>query len=199
MRITITERQLNILVEQNEEYLVTSNVGSSELTTFISGDEELYLTTYDDAYYPPKEYVSSKYVNKKPGGTLTIGYGHTGKEAYEGNIITKEKAVELLKKDLTEAIGCVNRIVMSWTKDKKPGAKMDQCMYDSIVSLVFNSGCQNVRNSGWIQDVKFGKWEDAYTGIKTWNPPKQRKKDGTWVDNYKRREKEAELFYNCEY
>ena len=26
-----------------------------------------------------------------------------------------------------------------------------------------------------------------------------RKKDGTWVDNYTRREKEAELFFNCTY
>ena len=199
MRITITERQLNILVEQSEEYFVTSNVGSPELATFISGDEELSLTTYDDAYYPPKEYISGNYVNKKPGGTLTIGYGHTGKEAYEGNTITKEKAVELLKEDLTEAVGCVNRVIVTWTKDERPGAKMDQCMYDSIVSLVFNSGCENVRTSSWIQDVKFGKWEDAYTGIKTWNPPKQRKEDGTWVDNYKRREKEAELFYKCVY
>ena len=75
---------------------------------------------------------------------------------------------------------------------------MTQCVYNSIVSLVFNSGCENVRTTTWIQDVKFGRWKDAYNTIKTWNPPKRRKKDGSWVSNYTRREKEAELFYNCE-
>ena len=195
-------KTLSTLIEQTEEYFVVPKIASDELTTFISADEGVngkpVLYTYDDAYYndPPIKYVSSRYKKGKPGGTLTIGYGHTGKEAYEGNTITKEKAWELLKEDLSTSIDCVNRIVIQWTQDDRPGAKMDQCMYNAIVSLVFNSGCENVRTSPWIQDVKFGRWEDAYTAIKTWNPPQQRKEDGIWVDNYTRREKEAELFYN---
>ena len=76
---------------------------------------------------------------------------------------------------------------------------MDECMYDALVSLVFNSGCQNVRTSPWIQYVKFGRWKDAYNSIKTWNPPQQRTSSGEWVSNYSRRKKEAELFYNCTY
>ena len=201
MHITITENQYDRLLEQTEEYLITSDKASSKLTAFISGDEELSLVTYDDAYYndPPIEYVSSRYKKGKPGGTLTIGYGHTGKEAYEGNTITNEKALELLKEDLGDAIGCVNRVITTWTTDKRPGAKMDQCMYNAMVSLVFNSGCENVRTSSWVQYVKFGKWEETYKAIKTWNPPQRRKKGGTWVDNYTRREKEAELFYNYTY
>ena len=196
---------LQIIIEQKEEFLVIPTKASSKLTTFISQDEGVngkpVLYTYDDAYYndTPIEYKSSRYKKGKPGGTLTIGYGHTGKEAYEGNTITKTKALELLKDDLSNAVGCVNRIVTQWIKDDRAGAKMDLCMYDAMVSLVFNSGCENVRTSGWIQDVKFGRWEDTYTGIRTWNPPQQRKGDGTWVNNYSRREKESELFYNCEY
>jgi len=205
MRIIITENQLNTLVEQTEDYFVVPKTASSELSKFISKDEgvngKVVLFTYDDAYYndPPIEYDSSGYKKGKPGGTLTIGYGHTGKEAYEGNKITKEKALELLKEDLSEAVGCVNRIINTWTTDDRPGAKMSQCKYDAIVSLVFNSGCENVRTSPWIQDVKFGRWKKAYTKIKTWNPPQQRKEGGTWVDNYTRREKESTLFYNCDY
>tara|TARA_R110001583_G_scaffold97083_2_gene241798 strand:- start:1688 stop:2296 length:609 start_codon:yes stop_codon:yes gene_type:complete len=196
---------LSLLIEQAEEYFIPSEKASDKLTSFISMDEgvngKVVLFTYDDAYYndPPIEYVSSRYKNKKPGGTLTIGYGHTGEEAYEGNTITKEKALKLLKEDLGEAVGCVNRILAVWEKDDRPGAKIDQCMYDAIVSLVFNSGCENVRTSPWIQDVKFGKWEDSYTGIRTWNPPQRRKEDGTWVNNTTRREKESELFSNCTY
>ena len=165
----------------------------------MGGEPVLY--TYDDAYYndPPIKYDSSRYKKGKPGGTLTIGFGHTGKEAYEGNTITKNQALKLLKEDLGEAVGCVNRIVAAWIEDDRKGAKMDECMYDALVSLVFNSGCQNVRTSPWIQDVKFGRWKDAYNSIKTWNPPQQRTSSGEWVSNYSRRKKEAELFYNCTY
>tara|TARA_R110001583_G_scaffold18451_5_gene73373 strand:+ start:580 stop:1182 length:603 start_codon:yes stop_codon:yes gene_type:complete len=194
---------LTLLVEQTEDYLSVSQTASDELTTFISTDEGVngkpVLYTYDDAYYndPPIEYKSKKYKNGKPGGTLTIGYGHTGKEAYEGNVITKTKALELLKEDLSTAVGCVNRIVKQWIKDDRPGAKMKGCMYEAIVSLVFNSGCENVRTSPWVQDVKFGRWDDASTEIKTWNPPKQRTQTGKWIKNYTRREKESNLFSSC--
>jgi GH24 family phage-related lysozyme (muramidase) len=194
---------LSLLIEQTENYLTVPSVASDDLTTFISEDEGVngkpVLYTYDDAYYndPPIEYKSSKYVKGKPGGTLTIGYGHTGREAYEGNTITKEKALELLKEDLSTAVGCVNRIVKQWIKDDRPGAKMDTCMYEAIVSLVFNSGCENVRTSPWIQDVKFGRWDNATTSIKKWNPPQQRTQSGKWIKNYKRREKESNLFSSC--
>jgi GH24 family phage-related lysozyme (muramidase) len=197
--------QLQHLIEQTDKYFVTPKVASDKLTAFISADEgvggKAVLYTYDDAYYndPPIEYDSKRYKKGKPGGTLTIGYGHTGEEAYEGNTITQKKALELLKKDLNTAIGCANRIIVQWIEDDRAGAKMGQCMYDAIVSLIFNSGCENVRTSTWIQDVKFGRWKDAYTSIKTWNPPQQRTKSGKWIDNYTRRNKEAELFYNCTY
>ena len=197
--------QLQYLVEQTDKYFVIPTTASDELTNFISADEGVngkpVLYTYDDAYYndPPIEYNSSRYKKGKPGGTLTIGYGHTGKEAYEGNTITKVEALKLLKEDLANAVGCVNRIINAWVNSELEGGKIDQCMYDAMVSLVFNSGCHNVRMSPWIQDVKKGNWEDAYSAIKTWNPPQRRKKDGSWVDNYTRRKKESELFYNCTY
>ena len=197
--------QLQYLVEQTDKYFIVPTTASDELTNFISADEGVngkpVLYTYDDAYYndPPIEYDSSRYKKGKPGGTLTIGYGHTGKEAYEGNTITKVKALKLLKEDLANAVGCVNRIINAWINSELEGGKIDQCMYDAMVSLVFNSGCHNVRMSPWIQDVKKGNWEDAYSAIKTWNPPQRRKKDGSWVDNYTRRKKESELFYNCTY
>ena len=194
---------LSLLIEQTENYLAIPKVASDKLTTFISEDEGVngkpVLYTYDDAYYndPPIEYKSSKYIKGKPGGTLTIGYGHTGREAYEGNTITKEKALELLKEDLSTAVGCVNRIVKQWIKDDRLGAKMDICMYEALVSLVFNSGCENVRTSSWIQDVKFGRWNKATKSIKTWNPPQQRTQSGKWIKNYTRREKESTLFSSC--
>ena len=68
MHITITENQYDRLLEQTEEYLITSDKASSKLTAFISGDEELSLVTYDDAYYndPPIEYVKLMKVTPSP-------------------------------------------------------------------------------------------------------------------------------------
>ena len=37
-----------------------------------------------------------------PAGVLTIGYGHTGSDVKPGMTITKEQAVELLKKDVAK-------------------------------------------------------------------------------------------------
>lgn len=37
---------------------------------------------------------------KCPSGVWSIGYGHTGKDVKKGMVITEEKAIELLKKDI---------------------------------------------------------------------------------------------------
>ena len=202
MRITITENQYGRLFEQSEDTVVTPTSYSEDLITFLKEvegiDGKAILYTYDDGYLPTSQersaFDSSRYKknektgNRDPKGTLTIGYGHTGKEAYEGNVITEEKAIELLKEDLAESTGCVNRIINAWKEVGVEGAKMNQCQYDAIASLVFNAGCKGVRISPWIQDVKKGDWEKAATTIPTWN-----------VTNADRRKGESEIFSNCAY
>ena len=194
--------QLKYLVEQTEEYLITSTTPSDDLIAFLKKVEgvngKAILYTYDDGYLPTGEeesaFDSTRYKvntstgNRDPKGNLTIGYGHTGKEAYEGNVITEEKALELLNEDTVEAMECVNRIIATWTENEIEGAKMDQCKYDAIVSLVFNAGCSGVRTSPWIQDVKKGDWEKASSAIPTWN-----------VTNTDRRKGEAGIFSDCTY
>ena len=46
------------------------------------------------------EGCSTKAYQDKYGKVWTIGYGHTGPDVYEGQIITKEQAGNLLKNDL---------------------------------------------------------------------------------------------------
>jgi GH24 family phage-related lysozyme (muramidase) len=187
--------QLSYLLEE-EGINQTPNSSSKKLITFLTDDEgaagEAVLYTYDDGYYndPPKKYDSSRYKGGKPKGTLTIGYGHTGKEAYEGNIITQEKALTLLKEDLKYFDAGINRILNAWTTSKLPGAKLNQCQYDALVSLAFNGGIPTVRLSEWIQDVKYGRFKKASEKIKSWNCP---------FGVCKRRVKESNLFSNCEY
>jgi len=193
--------QLTLLIEEETDS-VTPTSSSAKLINFLTEDEgvggEPVLYTYDDGYYndPPKKYDSSRYKSGKPKGTLTIGYGHTGKHAFEGNVITKPEAVKYLKEDLREFEGCVNRIVSSWSENNLPGAKLNQCQYDAMVSLAFNGGCEGsksnpgIRLSGWIQDIKHGKFDEASEKIKSWKLP-------FGVGN--RRIKESNLFANCEY
>jgi len=193
--------QLSYLLEE-EGINQTPNSSSKKLITFLTDDEgvggEPVLYTYDDGYYndPPIKYESSRYKNGTPKGTLTIGYGHTGKHATEGKVITQEEAIQYLKEDLRGFEGCINRIVKVWSANDLPGAKLNQCQYDAMVSLAFNAGCEGSRNnpgirlSAWIQDVKYGKFDEAAKKIKSWKLP-------LGVGN--RRIKESRLFSNCDY
>lgn len=67
-----------------------------------------------------------------PAGVLTIGYGHTGADVKTGMAITKEKAEELLKKDLSR----FEKNVVKYN-DKY---KWNQNQFDALVSFAFNIG-----------------------------------------------------------
>jgi len=88
------------------------NISSAGIQT-IKGFEQLRLTAYLDS-----------------GGRWTIGYGHTA-SAVAGMQISEARALELLAKDLAEAITAVNKLVT---------APLEQYEFDALVSFVFNIG-----------------------------------------------------------
>lgn len=69
---------------------------------------------------------------KCPAGVLTIGYGHTGSDVKAGMTITKEQAVELLKKDVARFEKKVAKY-----NDKY---NWNQNQFDAMVSFAFNVG-----------------------------------------------------------
>ncbi len=71
-------------------------------------------------------------------GIPTIGYGHTGREARMGNVISHERAVELLMEDIDIAATAVDRAVTRELTDNQRNA---------LISLVFNIGGEAFRNS----------------------------------------------------
>ncbi|WP_371392856.1 glycoside hydrolase family protein [Glycocaulis abyssi] len=71
-------------------------------------------------------------------GIPTIGYGHTGREARTGNVITHGRAVELLMEDIDIAAAAVDAAVTRPLTDNQRNA---------LISLVFNIGGQAFRNS----------------------------------------------------
>lgn len=73
---------------------------------------------------------------KCPAGILTIGYGHTGSDVKAGMTITKEKADELLRKDLERFEKSVSATV------KLP---LNENQFSALVSFTYNCGVGNLR------------------------------------------------------
>ena len=100
-------------------------------------------------------------------GRVTIVWGHTGAlskpEPKVGDTITETEAQEYLQNDATESANCVRRILFKWKTDKsiKDNHMITQNMFDVLISLAFNAGCQGLRDSDFIQLVKQKKYKEA--------------------------------------
>lgn len=101
-------------------------------------------------------------------GVWTIGYGHTGSDIKQGVKITREKAIQYLRQDSTNAADCIRRLLKRWGSQGVPGSKLTQGQFDALVSLVFNSGCSGVLGSKFILKTKAGKHKEAANLIKSY-------------------------------
>lgn len=72
-----------------------------------------------------------------PGLKWTIGYGHT-QGVQPGDVVTEEKAEELLKRDLKDAEEAVSHLIT---------VPLRQNQFDALVSLVYNIGSGNFFDS----------------------------------------------------
>lgn len=88
---------------------------------FIKDFEGLSLTAY-----------------KCPAGILTIGYGHTGSDVYDGMEITKEKADELLLNDVRSVTNSFARLV---------NVPVTEGQFIALTSLAFNVGTHYVAHN----------------------------------------------------
>ena len=124
-------------------------------------------------------------------GKITVGWGHAEpvrKSKFKvGQKITTSDADELLKMDLTNASDGVRRIFKDW-EEKGLDVKINQDMFDALVSIAFNTGINGLRKSMMIQDIKKGNFEEAGEKIKTLNVSKK------FPGLQDRREKESEMF-----
>ena len=96
----------------------TSQNGINLITSF----EGCYTKAYWDKY----------------GKKWTIGYGHTGADVYEGKVISKAEADELLKQDLIRFEKYVNN------KQYVP-LQLNQNQFDALVSFTYNTGQGNLK------------------------------------------------------
>lgn len=92
-------------------------------------------------------------------GVLTIGWGHTGHDVYEGMVITAARAVELLHADTAFAVDCVNRHVT---------VPLTQHQFDSLADFVFNEGEPNFLKSSLLRELNDARYAAAAAHFGDW-------------------------------
>lgn len=92
-------------------------------------------------------------------GVWTIGYGHT-KTATPGMVISEPEAEAMLRNDLAEAQGAVERLVKQPLNDNE---------YAALVSFVFNLGSGNFSRSTLLKKLNAGNRKGAADQFLVWN------------------------------
>lgn len=94
-----------------------------------------------------------------PVGKLTIGYGHTGDDVYEGLVISEAVAEDLLRKDMESAAADVLRLVTAPLSDNEFGA---------LISFTFNLGAGNLASSTLLKLLNRHKYAEAADQFPRW-------------------------------
>lgn len=114
------------------------------------------------------------------GEPWTIGIGHTG-DVKEGDTCTPVDAQEWLKSDSSDAESCIDAHVT---------ADLDQNQRDALISLIYNIGCGNFKNSTLCRLLNAGNYDAAAQQFLRWNRANGKEMAGLT----RRREAESELF-----
>lgn len=93
-------------------------------------------------------------------GVWTIGWGHTGADAFEGNTITRARADALLLADLAEAQTAVNRRVLA----HRP---LTQAQFDALVSFHFNTGAL-AGDTGVLRKLRARRDDEVDDEMRRW-------------------------------
>lgn len=93
------------------------------------------------------------------GGVWTIGYGHTGGDVKAGRLVSGLEAEVLLRADLRDAIGCVNRVVE---------VPMEQHQFDALVDFCYNAGRGNFERSSLLAKLNLKDYEGAAAQFALW-------------------------------
>jgi lysozyme len=92
------------------------------------------------------------------GDPWTVGYGHTGPDVHPGLVITKARAVALLRADLAVAEAFVAHVA--------PVASDNQ--FAALVSFAYNCGRQNLRVSTLLRKHNAGDYKGAQKEFGKW-------------------------------
>lgn len=170
-RIILTESEIsrirslyNLNEESNKADFVYGYHGKragQEIFDYIREWEGFVEYVYDDGYYPPQRYDSSK---GRPKGTLTIGYGTTNPsiiEQYLDKKITEKEAKDLSADDINEAA----QYVKEWQSKNPDKRKLTKGMYMALIDMAYNRGRTNFLQSGVLKQIDNGNYKEAANTI----------------------------------
>lgn len=95
-----------------------------------------------------------------PAKVLTIGYGHTGPDVFEGQEIDAAEAEMLLRRDVAQFERCITKVC--------PGPTT-QSQFDAMVSLAFNIGEAAFKRSSVCRLHNAEKYPEAQQAFGLWN------------------------------
>lgn len=113
---------------------------SSTGLDFLKRWERFRSTAYNDGY-----------------GNMTIGYGHLIQPGEKFAALSQAEALELLQRDVAWAESTVNQLVR---------VPLTQSQFDALVSLVFNWGAGNFRNSSHLALINSGDYQGTAARIR---------------------------------
>lgn len=96
------------------------------------------MTINDEGLKLIEEFEGCRLTAYKPVAAekyLTIGYGHYGKDVYQGMTITQKQAETFLKQDVKRFETAVNNLKRTWTSNQ----------FSALVSFAFNCGEANLK------------------------------------------------------
>lgn len=117
------------------------------------------------------------------GNVLTIGWGHTGPDVYEGMTITQEQADQMLDERLDREFGAAVTKAIG-------DAPTTQDQFDAMVSLAYNIGVGGFRKSSVLRYHLRGAYIAAADCFRLWNKVAGRVNKGL----VRRREEERALY-----
>ncbi len=118
--------------------------------------------TYDDSGMQLTEQSESLALTAywdNAGQVWTIGWGHTGPDVYQGQVIDIGTAQDMLRADIAGAVATVNRLV---------SASLTQGQFDALVDFTFNVGSGAFASSTLLSDVNAGNFSDVGNQLSRW-------------------------------
>lgn len=138
---TETEKTENIPKENNEHQKTKETQYSDTPTGKIAQQAGVSENFINDILFglegKSKEPVLTAYKDGvgANGGALTIGFGHTGEDVYEGQTISEEEAYQLLAQDILKH----KEIAINYIGEEA-FYNAPQSIQDGIIDLAFNKG-----------------------------------------------------------
>lgn len=146
MKIIITEEQYRLITEGLSSDNEFRNLIKSYESTVTNSKGQHYA--FDDM--DPKQTKTFVKTTKTPyGGTLTIGWGHTGEYAKPGNVISNSAAEKLLTADIQKHEDIAKKIFPKYST-------YPLYVQRALVNSVFRGEAKS--NYKWVQNINAGNW-----------------------------------------